>query len=673
MISRCFYSQKSCKVNSGLPAHFPFRLLISSLHYMDQLPSFLHWVHQNAFVRQELQVKELNLGGLGVFIPDLLVLDEDPLLMRIPKSNILSCKNASIYNLLVDYSFDKVDISSGIFGLIISVAYELSYGPKSPWYPYFSTWSIDTSFTPPFMYSSKDKSNLKNTDFDYLGLLNSTEFDDFYAECIRFAKIHESLVPIPTIFSKADPLYFSKLFTSITCRAFVVDNFHQLSLVPFADLFNHQSPKLINGEIVNQENVHFVCDGQVCDDCGDQGCDHEDLTDDEMDMDEDEEDGNEGDNEQIESISGDESVQGDLASDENESAGISDEESDAESDEDVQENESEPVEEIAEITMDYISKMEQELEAENESGFDSETETIKGLDSESETVRESDEESTIGEDEDNEDEATKDIESIDDDLANELSESSKCCDIVMVKVPSKEHDYEIFNTYGNSLSNIELLQKYGFISENNPYDSVSLVPYFSNLFTQSTKEKCKQIILRVEWFEEEGFEMINEILQKDHHHSHEENHHHSHEGDNHHGEHHHNKNGEGCCGEEGDAHDDHEEGGCCDEEVPESWEAGVKIDNEGKMSVYANSLENLCRMSHKVFKYKILSVKVKKRMVAVKELLMVPCDESEVVKMCKKRLMGYGKVEKSENSGVIEKIISKEKAILKKYIENSAK
>lgn len=609
---------------------------------MSQIDNLLSWVHKNAFLRQELQVKPSKFGGLGVFVPNLSVLDEDPLLMRIPKSNVLSVKNSGIYNLLVDYVFDSVDISQGIFGLVLATIYELSFGSSSPWHSYLATFNVQLSFTPIFQWNEQDKLNLKNTDFEKLGLLNDEEFSQFVQECRRFAQANQSIVAIPPVLQDLDLM--GKIFTSITSRAFAIDNFYQLSLVPFADLFNHMSPVVVDGKLSNQENVNFVCDGQVCDDCGEQDCDHEDeeYSSDEVDgVDAIEENGVETSNGKIDGPDSEISDDADVEDDEGDEdvSDVSEAENvdndDSEDSEDVSDGDDatpvEPVEEISEITMEYIAKMEQEMNA-------SDSDDDCGSDSDTNTLILSDEESTI---EESDIVPQTEIEAIDDDLAQELADGSKCCDIVMERLPLEEYNYEIFNSYGKELSNLDLLQKYGFIVDNNPNDNISLVNYFTQSFISSklTKEKAKQLLLRIDWFEEEGFEMINEIMQQQHDHSHE--------------------------ATEG-AHD------CClDTELPQSWQDGVKINFDGTLSVYANSLENLIRLNHKMFKHKILLVKPKRRIANIKQLLTIPCQETYINNMCKTRIANYAPIQPSDNSNFIAKIVQQEKDILSRFIQRN--
>ena len=97
-------------------------------------------------------------------------------------------------------------------------------------------------------------------------------------------------MPIPSILNIDNPdlspkllsekhndklIEFGKVIQSVISRAFLIDNYYQLALVPAADLFNHLSPKTKDGKVIDRENIHFVCDGTVCEVCGEQECDHE--------------------------------------------------------------------------------------------------------------------------------------------------------------------------------------------------------------------------------------------------------------------------------------------------------------------------------------------------------------------------------------------------------------
>jgi hypothetical protein len=59
-----------------------------------------------------------------------------------------------------------------------------------------------------------------------------------------------------------------RAYLLVSTRAFLVDTFHSLSLVPLADLFNHEQETV--------HNAHFASDHWVCDECGQfSHCEHD--------------------------------------------------------------------------------------------------------------------------------------------------------------------------------------------------------------------------------------------------------------------------------------------------------------------------------------------------------------------------------------------------------------
>ena len=96
-----------------------------------------------------------------------------------------------------------------------------------------------------------------------MNFLDPQELIDFYVEAIRFAHKNLDTLPIPSILNIDNPdlspkllsekhndklIEFGKVIQSVISRAFLIDNYYQLALVPAADLFNHLSPKLKMGK-----------------------------------------------------------------------------------------------------------------------------------------------------------------------------------------------------------------------------------------------------------------------------------------------------------------------------------------------------------------------------------------------------------------------------------------
>ncbi|KAG2735683.1 hypothetical protein G9P44_001897 [Scheffersomyces stipitis] len=674
----------------------------------ERVESLVKWLHENAYWREDLRIESSTFGGLGVFLPNELVdhieeeMAEDPLLLRIPKSNLLSPKNASIYNLLVDYEPEngEVDLAGDMYGVIISVIYEVALGSKSPWYAYLQSIDIAGSSVPVCLWSEDDKQNLKNSEIDMKDLLSDAELIDFYIEACSFASAQKLVVPIPEVLELdkiafgtdldrqevvdtiknqyGDKLTaFGRYISAVISRAFTIDDFHGLALVPAADLFNHIQPSMVEGKIQGNENIHFVCDGNVCDICGDLECEHQDWDepfqisfdtdsegeDEEENVNEEEDEGDDDDDEEEEDDEDEEK------SDEEDDKGV---EKDTEGDNDAEMEE----EKIEEITLDYIKKMEEEMKKENESE-DSDTETMQDPEEVS-TL-------TLSEDDDhpgtesNENEGPMEMNTSNkEELAAELAESSKCCDVLLVRPPEKQYSYEVFNSYGNELSNPYLLQKYGFIVDDNVNDycllSVQMFRYIKDIKSKMSKDKAKQFDEKLDWYDKYGFEIVNGLIleenRKNKSHDHEHEHDHDHSNPEH--EHEHDENG-GCCDDDGC------EDGCCGEEeedIPESWQLSVRVYYNGDIPKQVYPLLNLLGLSYNDFKRNFKSAKTdRKREKVVSEFLMAREEKTTesynklIKSWAKDRLARYPELVASPHRELIESLVIQEKKILAKFID----
>ncbi|KAG7662163.1 uncharacterized protein J8A68_004291 [[Candida] subhashii] len=624
-----------------------------------KVDSLVQWLNENAYWRNDLIIKQSKFGGLGVFHPDNDDQEEDendPLFLRIPKVNLLSPKNSFIYNLLHEYEPSNPDIiiSEGMYALVISVIYEYAQGEKSPWFAYLQSIDFDASEIPICLWDEQDKASLKNTEVDLLNMLNPKELINFYIEVINFAKLNQDIISIPSVLNIENPtpntiqekhhdklLSFGKYIQSVISRAFSVDNYHGLAMVPAADLFNHIEPEYIDGQIKGRENIHFICDGSVCDICGEQACEHED-SDSEEEMDEDLV-------QQILEEEDDDEMDEDSENEESDDEGHIEEEgemSDHESG-DLEEEEEEP---IKEITMEYIQTLEEELLSDEETDQDPE------------------EVSTVSMSDDEESGPIEPIDGPNEDLAKELSDSSKCCDVVLVRPASKEYGSELFNSYGNELSNPYLLQKYGFIAKENPNDTCLLsVQFFKQIKSLKEKvnaQKKQEIEDKLEWLEEIGYEPMSELIAE----MHQPEHGHAHQ---------HEHNGNAC--EDDDCDSGCEDDDCCKEsefDYPESWPLSIRIKFDGECTPQIYAILKLIELKFVHFKHKLLSVKSGRKLKSrIKEMLLQHSEEEiqaynkRIVNWCQQRIEAYPKKVSGPHEELAKSMIRQEINILTKFIE----
>lgn len=658
------------------------------------LESYTKWLRENAFWNEELlDVKPSPIGGVGVFWTQPQNLSQsliDTILLRVHKSNILSCKNSLIYNLLVDYQEihgdeeSMFDLTRGMHGLIISFIYELDMGQASPWYDYLK--SIDPEVTgidvPMCLWSESERKLLQNTECSLLGMLDLHELIVLFEECIQFSKSNEKYVKIPEILDidlankdKDNKLYnqykknlsaFGACVQTVISKAFQVDEYHGPSLVPGADLFNHLSPLLAEDEVSERENVHFVCDGgmDVCEICGEQDCEHmmSDQSDQEMSEmgDQELEELSEEDMEELsgQELSGEEQEVDSSLDDTQDVIDMESSEEEGEEDEtqDVSEGEEEEEsseEEIGEITMELIEKLEQE----QEQGDD------EDKDSENEGDEENEEEGEEGEEDESQINNTTLLESLD----PQLQDSSECADIALIRLPTKEYSYEVFNTYGNELADPYLLQRYGFVcshQEPNVNNSVLLfnqvTTYINKYKHNNTSKKVKQLETKLEWLEA-NFDILCEIVsefkkyrrrqQKLEEEDEDEE-------------------------EEEEEDDDEEE----EEEDPDSWQLAFKVQFDGSFSIYSIIILRLFHLPYNLFKLKLLTGKQSKLTSRVDKYLLSPDDIDEtdmeinqtLTKWCKQKLDQYPELPKAtgERMASILNLIELERDILERAIES---
>lgn len=458
-------------------------------------------------------------SGVGVFakksqnaVPSEADEEENNLLLRVHKSMVLSAQTCTLSNLLYDHGL------SGMYGLVLAFIYERELKELSPWHVYLNTINYRDSkgnlILPLCLYSEKDKKLLQGSEVEFMGGLDCDDLESHFQISRQFAQdIHAEVgMPVPDVLKEGSSIEeFGAITMAVASRAFEIDNYIPLGLVPGADLFNHDP--------YGDENVHFVTLGEVCPFCGTaDGCWHGDLgpPDSEEESEAEDEEG------------GDEETDADM----NETAA---EESDGEEDDDEEE-----VEELEEITMDYVARIEKELKEEKEQ----EQAAKEEEEGENEDEDEDDDSGTYGE---------------------FFLNADECCDIVLERKIVKNK--EVFNTYGE-LPNSVLLVKYGFAVEDNPYDSISLGPQIV-----SYGREHPELEERIDWWSCMGWVLLREEEKLDEESDDEE--------------------GDEALEEEGD---DEEED---DEE--ESWLFHCRIDHPGKPNQQLRAVSTLFTMPQQDF------------------------------------------------------------------------
>lgn len=473
---------------------------------LNEADRILNWIDKNGFWNWNL----LSTGyssktrGIGVFMKHEFTegIDER-LLVRIPKNNILSPKNSFIYNLVVEYSEqnqnEEVDLAQGMFSLVLCFIYELSAGHGSPWFDYVSSIDplkhLDCETIPINLWTDEEKCLLNLTECGRLGMLDNSDLLDFYVECVHFAKKNSNYVPIPRVFDvevehcpqdirafvqehyKDNVIDFGRYSFAVISRAFSIDDFHGNALVPGADLFNHMTPiqrETEDGlEIMNKENVEFICDSSnICGICGEPDCeDHED--------------------------SENEEVMEDSEIEQEPEADSSEQSQSPETPQEQSIDKQKSLDKKEVIDTQYIKDLDDSLRRE-------------ALEDNVSVDLDADAYSTI---------QKKNIADKDQELFRQLTDDSRCCDIVLVNLFIEGDDLELFNSYGNKLANPYLLQKYGFVTsihEPNINDTCCLLQqlceYVKQLKAKSSSTEKRQLQEKLLWYNRTGVDIVNSLV-----------------------------------------------------------------------------------------------------------------------------------------------------------------
>ena len=308
---------------------------------LENIEPLLEWFAQPSnrsfFNRDVLEVKKSPVSdGVGVFArmnrhaaaDD----EEENVLLRVHKSMVLSPQTCTISNLLCDW-MDNVEEMlplNDMSALVLAYLFEVSLGEKSPWYVYLQSFQVGNAMPLCLQDDKRVLSVLRGSEVDVMGGLDKSELESHYEACVDFARYvcERTGMEVPSELNGDDLTGFGIVYSCVASRAFEVDEYIPLALVPGADLFNHA----VGGE--GSEHVHFVTLGDVCGVCGKTECTHR------------------------------EEEEGDEDEEEDEEEMDVDEEDNAEEEEDVEE-----------LTMDYVVQMEKELEEEKQAEEDNDSES----------------------------------------------------------------------------------------------------------------------------------------------------------------------------------------------------------------------------------------------------------------------------------------------------------
>ena len=151
-------------------------------------------------------------------------LTQDEIVALIPKNSVLSTKTTAIADVLESAGI------KGLLGLAISLMFEKARGSDSPWYDYIN--SLPEMVEIPLLWSHKELEWLDGTDLGNSVLGDKDALRDDYDYVFSILKDNQLFHPLDD-YSFQKFQYASSIVSS---RAFNVDDYHEQSMVPLADV-----------------------------------------------------------------------------------------------------------------------------------------------------------------------------------------------------------------------------------------------------------------------------------------------------------------------------------------------------------------------------------------------------------------------------------------------------
>ncbi|KAK9848107.1 hypothetical protein WJX84_003506 [Apatococcus fuscideae] len=218
--------------------------------------TFEEWLaNKGGSLNKDIVVTSTPDRGLSVFALE--PIPESTILSTVPKAALLSVRNGSMADVL---EHEKI---GGGPGLIAAVLHEQQKGTASEWWGYLQ--SFPSRVYVPAFWSPEELKWLQGTSLvDRLAADRLDLQDDFDSIIKPLAKAHPDLLdPAKTTFEA-----FCKAATFVSSRAFGVDDYHGMSLVPVADIFNHKAAVV---ELSSDYAIEPVCFGDGDDSSDSEG------------------------------------------------------------------------------------------------------------------------------------------------------------------------------------------------------------------------------------------------------------------------------------------------------------------------------------------------------------------------------------------------------------------
>ncbi|KAG0147240.1 hypothetical protein CROQUDRAFT_656349 [Cronartium quercuum f. sp. fusiforme G11] len=230
---------------------------------MDPLPAFLGWLKSHQInLHPSLSIyttitpsTSYTSYSIRIFQPNSVA--HNTVVASIPKTICLSHRTSALAQRAYHQSLSPACAHCPLslnpsLTLTQHVAYELTLGPASRWAPYLDLLRTFKRAHPP-LFSLLDPSMLAcwltGTEVERLTRTGRTLTFD------QLRHYYASHLTLPCALSLED---FLDAYALVSSRAFYIDNFHTVALVPVADLFDHS----------DEPDVVFVAEDVVCGQCG---------------------------------------------------------------------------------------------------------------------------------------------------------------------------------------------------------------------------------------------------------------------------------------------------------------------------------------------------------------------------------------------------------------------
>ncbi|THU98897.1 SET domain-containing protein [Dendrothele bispora CBS 962.96] len=232
-----------------------------------QIRTLVSWCTNNGIVIDgRLQIQPENAApGVTVFSSEEFI-PSSVTLVKIPKSSVLSVKSSSVASMINTISYGL----EAQLELALALYLEIAKGESSKWYGYLQSlpykvdlpvfWDFESEDVDVYTDGRAALNWLEGTEV-HKRLRLSTEGKESVLSIIN-SFYEDKIAPILSkcfgTFPKPQLDEFYHAYSLVSSRAFLVDAYHGLSMVPIADAFNHTT----------DNHVHLESEFEVCPECG---------------------------------------------------------------------------------------------------------------------------------------------------------------------------------------------------------------------------------------------------------------------------------------------------------------------------------------------------------------------------------------------------------------------